>query len=116
MTRSDAAAGLAAILFACAAAAQSAVTPFTHTIRPRGFAEECFKLPGGQSIGYAFESSAPVDFNIHFHRGNDVLYPVKVDAVRRADDRLTAPSTEEFCLMWTNRSLEMVTVKGQLGP
>ena len=116
MTRSRAAVGLVAILFAGVVAAQSAVTPFTHVIRPRGFAEECFKLPGGQSIGYAFESSAPVDFNIHFHRGNDVLYPVKADAIPRADDRLIAPSTEEYCLMWTNRAQEMATVKGWLSP
>ena len=98
------------------AAAQSNEKPFTHTIKPRALGEECFKLPGGQSIGYAFESSAAVDFNIHFHRGNDVVYPVASDAVRSASDRFTAPSTEEFCLMWTNRTLDMVTVKGRLAP
>ena len=73
-------------------------------------------FPAAQSIGYAFESSAPVDFNIHFHRGKEVVYPVKADAIPRMDDRFTAPSTEEFCLMWTNRTLEMVTVKGTLSP
>ena len=114
--RLRAAAGIVAILLAGTVAAQSAAKPFTHTLRPRADAEECFKLPSGQSIGYAFESSAPVDFNIHFHRGKEVVYPVKADAIPRMDDRFTAPSTEEFCLMWTNRTLEMVTVKGTLSP
>ena len=104
------------MLLAGAVAAQGIEKTFTHTIKPRGIAEECFKLPAGQSIGYAFESSAPADFNIHFHRGNDVAYPVKADGARSASDRFTAPSTEEFCLMWTNRTLEMVTVKGRLSP
>jgi hypothetical protein len=102
------------VLTAGSVAAQALSTPFTHAIRPRGFAEECFKLGGGETIGYAFESSAAVDFNIHFHRGNDVAYPVQADAVQRADDRFTAPSAEEFCLMWTNRTAAPVRVKGTL--
>ena len=112
--RRRAAAGLVAIFIGGSVAAQGVSTAFTHTVKPRGFAEECFKLPGGETIGYAFESSAAMDFNIHFHRGKDVVYPVKVDAVRRADERFTAPSAEEFCLMWTNGTAAMVTVKGTL--
>src|SRR5512147_1103703 len=68
--------------------------PFAHSIPPRKIAEECFKLPAGKAIGYAFESSAPVDFNIHYHVGKDVVYPVKRDQVRQAVDRFTAPSDE----------------------
>ena len=111
-----AAAAVLAIAFVSGVGAQGADKPFTHTIKPRSVAEECFTLPGGQSIGYVFESSAPMDFNIHFHRGNDVLYPVKIDAMRSAADRFAASSTEEYCLMWTNRTLETVTVKGALMP
>jgi hypothetical protein len=39
---------------------------------------------------------------------------VQADAVQRADDRFTAPSAEEFCLMWTNRTAAPVTVEGTL--
>jgi hypothetical protein len=116
VTRSRAAAGFVATLVAGVAAAPGVATPFTHTIPAQEFAEECFKLSGGQSIGYAFESSAAVDFNIHFHRGNDVVYPAKADAVRRADERFIAPSTESYCLMWTNPTKESVKVTGRLSP
>jgi hypothetical protein len=105
---------VAMLTAATGADAQTATAPFTHTILPGKIAEECFKLPAGQTIGYAFEAAEPVDFNIHFHRGSAVEYPVQSDQVRQADDRFTAPSTEEFCLMWTNRTLQMVTVKGDL--
>jgi hypothetical protein len=107
---------IAALLASGGASAQSPEKSFSHTIRPRQLAEECFKLPAGQTIGYAFEASEPLDFNIHFHRGKDVEYPVKSDQVRNVDDRFTAPVSDEFCLMWTNRTLQMVTVKGQLRP
>lgn len=115
-TRPRAALCLGAILLAGTVAAQSAGKPFSHMIKPRGVAEECFKLAGGESVGYAFESTVPVDFNIHFHRGEAVEYPVKIDGASRANDRFSAPSTEEFCLMWTNRTPGAVSVKGVLSP
>ncbi|MEO8674693.1 MAG: hypothetical protein ABI569_03890 [Casimicrobiaceae bacterium] len=114
--RPRAAAIFIAVVFAGGVAAENTTRLFTHPIRPRGIAEECFDLQGGQTIGYAFESTAPVDFNIHFHRGKEVEYPVKRDQVQQADDRFEASSTQEFCLMWTNRTLERVTVKGRLAP
>jgi hypothetical protein len=106
----------AAFAVAGEAGAQVAAKTFEHPIRPGKIAEECFKLPAGGAVGYAFEASASVDFNVHYHRGNDVFYPVKRDAIRQADDRFTAPSAEEYCLMWTNPSAQAVTVKGRLGP
>jgi hypothetical protein len=113
---SRAAAIIVAVAFAGDVAADSTTRLFTHPIRARGIAEECFELRGGQTIGYAFEASAPVDFNIHFHRGKDVEYPVKRVDVRVAEESFTAPSTAEYCLMWTNRTGVTVTVGGKLSP
>ncbi len=96
--------------------AQIPARKFSHPVKPKGFAEECFRLPAGASIGYAFESTAPVDFNIHFHRGSDIEYPVKVEGVRQADERFVAATAEEYCLMWTNRSAEPIAIRGTLSP
>jgi hypothetical protein len=111
-----AAVSIAALAVVGTAGAQVGTRPFEHAIRPGKIAEECFKLPAGGTVGYAFEATAPVDFNIHYHRGNDVFYPVKSDGVRNDDRRFTAPSAEEYCLMWTNASKEALTVKGRLTP
>lgn len=116
MTAPRAAPLVVAVLFAAAAAAQSATRSFTHTIRVGAAAEECVKLAAGESIRYTFESSAPMEFAVHFHRGDTIEYPVKSGAVARADERFTAPSAQEYCLMWTNPTLEMVRVKGTLSP
>lgn len=112
--QSRAAAIVVAAVFAGGVAAESATRLFAHPIRARGIGEECFELRSGQTIGYAFESTAPVDFNIHFHRGNAVEYPVKRDQIQQADDRFEASSTQEFCLMWTNRTQAPVRVNGKL--
>jgi hypothetical protein len=55
-----------------AAAAEPVAKSFAHTVGARSIAEECFRLPADASVGYAFEATGPVDFNIHFHRGDDV--------------------------------------------
>jgi hypothetical protein len=112
-------ASLALFAAAVAAAAPNDLTDeksFAHTIRPRQIAEECVKLAAGQSITYSFEATAVVDFNIHFHKGDEVVYPVKHDLVRRGDDRFAAGSAEDYCLMWTNKTSEIVTGMGRLAP
>ena len=82
----------------------------------RGSAEECFRLAANACVAYAFEASAPIDFDIHFHRGSVVEYPVRQHQVQRADTRFIAASAEEYCLMWTNRSGAPVAVSGSLSP
>jgi hypothetical protein len=105
-----------AVVLMAQAAAQPAAKSFAHTVKAKGIAEECFRLPAGASVGYAFDASGPVDFNIHFHRGSDVEYPVKSDQVRQVDARFTAPSAQEYCLMWTNPTGAPLAVTGRLSP
>jgi hypothetical protein len=106
----------AAVLPASPVCAQGVAKSFSHTIKAGGIAEECFELAADASIGYAFEAAGPVDFNIHFHRGNDVEYPVRSAQVRQADGRFVAPSRQEYCLMWTNRTPAPLALHGMLSP
>jgi hypothetical protein len=115
--RLQAAAMFGAVLLAVqAAVAQPVAKSFAHTLKARGIAEECFRLPADAAVGYAFEATGPVDFNIHFHRGTDVEYPVKSDQIRQAEARFVAPSAQEYCLMWTNRTAAPLAVNGTLTP
>lgn len=68
----------------------------------------------GEAVAYRFEASAPLDFNIHFHRGKDVEYPVKIERTPRHDAAFSAPSAETFCWMWTSRSAGAVRVSGSV--
>ena len=76
------------------------VGPFTLTLSGKAFEERCIALSAGETIRYRFIASAPVDFNIHYHRGKDVFYPVKQANVSDAGGAFRAESTEEYCLMW----------------
>lgn len=95
---------LLALVPGIAAAVTAAPGPFRLEVPARGFEEHCLKLEAGDLIRYRYTATAEVDFNIHYHRGNDVLYPVKSTSSRAADARFAAPHADTYCLMWERRS------------
>lgn len=78
---------------------------FQHAakIEAGGFAEVCGELAADERVSWAFEADIELDFNIHFHAGDDVTYPVQSPQVRSLADELTAPVDQTYCWMWTNR-------------
>ena len=78
------------------------------------FAEWCGKLPRGTKVQWAFEASAPLNFNVHFHEGKDVRFPAKQDGTAKADGSLDVAVDQDYCWMWTNKSTAAVTVKASL--
>ena len=92
-------------LVSCAAALAADQKPaqFSATLKPGAIHEECARVEAGDKRNYHWKSDAPVDFNIHFHRGNDVTYPVKRTAMRGDGGTFLAKSGEDYCWMWTAR-------------
>jgi hypothetical protein len=73
--------------------------------------ERCVQLGEGESVRYRFRASAPVDFNVHYHRDADVIYPVRRNGVRAANGTFRAPLGEQYCLMWQRRGGDPVAVE-----
>lgn len=78
------------------------------------FVEICGRLPRGASIRWQFESSAPLDFNIHYHVGKDTVFPVRLGGVTSERGTLSAEVDEHYCWMWTNKSASGVRVSAEL--
>ncbi|MGZ5033296.1 MAG: hypothetical protein ACXWAC_08875 [Usitatibacter sp.] len=78
--------------------------PFEATLAPQAMHEECMRLDAGQRRRYHWKSDSAVDFNIHYHRGNEVFYPVKRDGMRGDGGTFAAKSGEDYCWMWTARN------------
>ena len=101
-------AALAATLLATSALAQppdpAKPTTIDVTLVPKKVHEECAQMKEGETLRYHWKSDTPVDFNIHYHRGNDVFYPVKRDAMRGDGGSFTAKTAEDYCWMWTARN------------
>lgn len=62
--------------------------------------EDCVKLVPGDRLDFSFESSQPVDFNIHYHDGNAVVMPYSREASRAAADVFRPRIAQDYCLMW----------------
>lgn len=79
-------------------------------VDPGKFAEVCGRLPAGQAVRWAFESSAALDFNVHYHAGKEVVFPSELVGVAVGKDVLTTKLEQDYCWMWTNKSATPTTV------
>jgi hypothetical protein len=88
--------------------------PISLRVAPGGIEEHCLRLSVGEAIRYRFSASAPVEFNIHVHRGKDVLYPVRLAGVSIIDARFVADANDDYCLMWENPGREAAALSGSV--
>ncbi len=83
-------------------------------IQPGKFSEVCGKLKKGNLIRWQFDSSAPLEFNIHYHEGNNVIFPYKMSATKSGVEVLLISLDQDYCWMWTNKSKEEVKLEMSL--
>jgi hypothetical protein len=105
---------LAAAALAAPSADEGKARAFTHDLKPGGVAEECLRLEAGRSRAFEWTADGPVDFNIHYHQGDNVTYPVKLNGESKGRGKFTAQAAQDYCWMWTARRPTRLT--GSLGP
>lgn len=107
---------LAVLLAAQPAAGQIREPPASMETRlaAGAFDELCFELGAGESMRYSFDADAPLDFNVHWHQGGVVSYPVRIAAVARLGAVFRSPNKEAYCLMWSNRSRTSVPLRARI--
>ena len=93
-----------ACAFSASAADESGPRAVSLTLEPGKIHEECMRLEAGQKRRYHWKSSAPVDFNVHYHEGPEVFYPVKRDLMRGDGGTFTAKIAQDYCWMWTAKN------------
>ena len=54
-------------------------------LAPGKFAEVCGKLPAGLKVRWDVDAGLPLDFNVHYHVGKEVVFPSKLTAVAAAN-------------------------------
>ena len=83
-------------------------------VAPGKFAEICGKLPAGLKVGWHFEASAALDFNVHYHVGKEVVFPSKLNAVATAKDTLATKIDQDYCWMWSNKTAAVASIMVKL--
>ena len=86
----------------------------TEAIAPGKFLEICEPLAKDSAVTWQFKASAPLNFNVHFHLGKDVVFPEKQDGVSELQGTLVAQRKEDYCWMWTNKGTAPSSIRVQL--
>lgn len=102
-----------AVHFSCAFATLALTVPLAFAqapapkpviLKPAKPFEKCVVLDSAQKLEYRFESTAKVNFNLHYNKGDSVYYPVKLDRTTGESGQYEAKAREKYCFMWENRS------------
>ena len=83
-------------------------------VAPGKFAEVCGTLPAGLKVRWDFDAGLPLDFNVHYHVGKEVVFPSKLTAVAAAKDVLDTKIDQDCCWMWSNKSASAATITVKL--
>lgn len=83
-------------------------------IGPGGFAELCGRLARGVVVDWRYRAQAPVDFNIHYHVGEDVVFPAKQQGASAQRGSLRVAQDQDYCWMWSNRANAAVSLQVRL--
>lgn len=77
----------------------------TYRLAPHEAFEVCATLRAGAATTWRYSASTELVFNVHFHEGDRVTYPVRKIAAE-GDGRLDIAESRDYCWMWENRSSE----------
>ena len=81
-----------------------APAPKPVVLKPGKPHEKCMVLDSGQKMEYRFSSTAKINFNLHYNKGDSVYYPIKLDRTKEEAGLYEAKSREKYCLAWENRT------------
>lgn len=86
---------------------------FAHRaeLAPGGFAEVCGRLEPGSVVRWDFDADGPLDFNIHYHEGNQVVFPVKRAGAAKGAATLKVKLGQDYCWMWSNKTAQKLVLR-----
>lgn len=73
-------------------------------LKPGKPLEKCIMLKTGQRVEYRFESTAKVNFNLNYNKGDTLYYPVKLDRTTGESGMYEARARDKHCFVWENRT------------
>ena len=72
-------------------------------LAPGKMHESCHPMASEDVMHFTFSASSEIVFNIHYHVGRAVHYPVPDQQVMQMKDKFTAILPKTYCLTWKNR-------------
>lgn len=76
----------------------------TISLAPYEFQELCYDLTPEDEIAFEFLSDLPIAFDIHYHDGLRIRYPVRLPGLLAYSGRFSPDRAQSYCLLWLNRN------------
>ena len=86
----------------------------TATLTPGQAAEVCGQIEPRLPVDWRFSATGPLNFDIHRHSGDEVIYAMKSYLTREQNGKFSPTFSFSWCWMWINESAENVTVRVDL--
>ncbi len=86
------------------------VKTMTKSMNSSSAHKECTGLTAAQNLRYWFRADAPVNFNIQYQEGGQMVYPVKKDKVSILSGTYSPKKAGDVCIVWTNLNTRPVTL------
>lgn len=66
------------------------------------FMERCVKFSAGATVEFSFTSKYPVNFDVHHHPGNAMVFITKKEGVHALSDAFKSVADDHYCFTWAN--------------
>ncbi|MDX1380854.1 MAG: hypothetical protein R3233_07020 [Xanthomonadales bacterium] len=89
---------------------------FAHSgaVAPGQALELCAPLGAAQAVDSRFSATGALDYNVHHHVGDEVVYLELEKGIDRHVGRLEPESADTYCWMWENKGSAAVNVNAAL--
>ncbi|RDX36431.1 hypothetical protein DZA50_05040 [Kangiella sp. HD9-110m-PIT-SAG07] len=81
------------------------------TTHQNDIGEICPEMDEGQTLDFEFESNHEIEFNLHYHEGEIVKYPIEPQKLSSLNKVFKAPIKQTYCLMWKGLKEEPSKIK-----
>jgi hypothetical protein len=86
----------------------------TLTVAPGKTVEACGQIDPKLPVQWKYEADSPLNFNIHRHSRDEVVYATKSIQSREDRGRFAPTFNFEWCWMWANESATDVSIRVDL--
>jgi hypothetical protein len=66
------------------------------------FMERCLQFGAGEKVEFSFTSQHPVNFDVHYHPDNAIVFVLKKENTKELSDSFISKAVDHYCFTWAN--------------
>ncbi|MEM7195235.1 MAG: hypothetical protein AAF402_09810 [Pseudomonadota bacterium] len=83
----------------------------TIELVPGAVYEICLPIEKSKEIAFSFSSTHIVEFNVHYHQGTEIRFPIEKTATKSKTESVPIEIAIDHCLTWKNQQNKKTTLR-----